>query len=217
MDYQEKYLYRAKVAGRILRWVPFLRMAGLNGSIVRGEETEESDIDFLIIAKAGRLYTTRFFATIFVHLTGWRRSGDKIAGRICLNCYLSDKKLDISPRDSRSRAKVARAYKYLIPLTDANYTVREFFRTNGWMDLEPSVVGRQSSVVKYNSKLQKKLIPNGSKKPIRFLEIYLKGKFGNLIEKKLMNYQVKRIVTGKKRGDETIATKYEIRLHPRKQ
>jgi len=40
-------------------------MAGLNGSIVRGEENEESDIDFLILARAGRLYTTRFLATFF--------------------------------------------------------------------------------------------------------------------------------------------------------
>lgn len=210
INYQKKYLKRAKVAGNILRWVPFLRMAGLNGSIVRGEENKQSDIDFLIIVKAGRLYTARFFATTFIHLTGWRRYGDKIAGRICLNCYLSDKKPDIAPKNPKSREKVARAYKYLIPLVNAGGVAEEFFKVNRWFD------EYTEASIQYTGKIRKILIPNGSKKPVRFLEIYLGGKFGNWIEKKLMNYQVKRILAGKRREDETVATEREIRLHPQK-
>ena len=216
MDYRKKYLFRAEVAGWVLRWVPFLRLAGLNGSIVRGEESEQSDIDFLIIAKAARLYTARFFATAFIHLTLWRRYGNKVAGRICLNCFLSDKNPDIAPRNPKSREKVARAYKYLVPLVDSGNAAGRFFKVNRWMDGEPSVISRQSSVVKYNNKLQKKLIPNGSKKPVRFLEIYLKGRFGDWVEKRLMNFQIRRILAGKVRGDETVATKTQIRLHPKK-
>ena len=101
MKYTREYLRRAKLAAKVLRFVPFLRMAGLNGSLVRGEENVSSDIDFLIIAKRGRLYTARFFAIILVHLTGYRRYADKVAGRICLNCYLSDDNPDISPKNSK--------------------------------------------------------------------------------------------------------------------
>lgn len=210
MDYREKYLYRAKVAGRILRWVPFIRTAGLNGSIVRGEENEQSDIDFLIIAKAGRLYIARFLAAAFIHLTGWRRYGNKIEGRICLNCYLTDKNPDITPHDVRSREKVARAYKYLIPLVDSNGIANRFFEINIWFD-RYQVAGSN-----YRESLIAKISPRGPKAPVRFLEIYLGGNFGNWVEKKLMNYQVRRILAGKKRGDETIATLREIRLHPKK-
>jgi len=211
VKYTDKFLQRARIAGQLLEWVPFMRMAGLNGSIVRGEETEKSDIDFLIIARHGRLYTARFFATIFVHLTGWRRYGDKIAGRICLNCYLSDKKLDITPRDPKSLGKVARAYKYLIPLVDINRTSNKFFEINKWF------CGYKVAGSKYQRKLIDEISPRGPEKPVRFFEIYLKGSVGNWVEKKLMDYQVKRIVAGKKTGDETVATQDEIRLHPKKQ
>jgi len=185
-------------------------MAGLNGSIVRGDETEESDIDFLIIAKEGRLYTARLFATILIHLTGWRRYGDRVAGRICLNCYLSDKRPDITPHDVRSRGKVARAYKYLIPLVETNGIADRFFKENIWFD-KYQVVGSN-----YRKSLIAKISPRGPKKSVRFLEIYLGGNFGDWFEKKLMDYQVKRIVAGKKTWDETVATWDEIRLHPRK-
>ena len=210
MKYTDKYLKRAGIAGQMLRWVPFIRMAGLNGSIVRGEEKEGSDIDFLIIAKEGRLYTARLFATIFIQLTGWRRYGDQIAGRICLNCYLSDKKPNITPHNTKSREKVARAYKYLIPLVDVNKVSNKFFEVNKWFR-EYQVTGSE-----YQVKLIDEISPKGPKIPVRFLEIYLGGNFGNWIEKKLMNYQVKRILAGKKKRDETVATKDEIRLHPKK-
>jgi predicted nucleotidyltransferase len=134
VNYREKYLKRAKRAATYLRWCPFLRLAGLNGSIVRGEQSQKSDIDFLIIAKAGRLYTARFFATFLVALTGYRRHGKKIAGRICLNCYLNDKNPDISPKNPSSNEKVASAYKYLIPLTDENVAAERFFQINTWMN-----------------------------------------------------------------------------------
>jgi len=209
-EFRIVYLRRARLTGLILRFVPYLRMAGLNGSIVRGEETDKSDIDFLIIAKARRLYTARFFATFFVHLTGWRRYGDKIAGRICLNCYLSGENPDIAPKNPKSRAKVAKAYKYLIPLVESGRMSEKFFEVNKWFKSYRVAGGS------YSVRLQKKLIPNGPKKPVRFLEIYLKRKFGDWLEKKLMGYQVRRILAGKVRGDEIVATKDEIRLHPSK-
>ena len=60
----------------------------------------------------------------------------------------------------------------------------------------------------FKKKLEQPGIQNSEK--IVFSEI------GNWIEKKLMNYQVKRILAGKKKRDETVATKDEIRLHPKK-
>lgn len=132
MNYRLVYLWRAVTVARVLRYVPFLRMLGLNGSLVRGQEKEESDIDFLIIAKRGRLYTARFFATLLVELTGYRRKGNLVAGRICLNCYLPDNNLKIAPANPKSRGRVAKAYKYLIALIDDDDFERKFFIANSW-------------------------------------------------------------------------------------
>lgn len=210
MDYRLKYLKRAKRAARALRWCPFIKMAGLNGSIVWGEDTVASDIDFLIIAKAGRLYTTRFFATFLVGLTGYRRHGKKVAGRICLNCYLNEKNPDITPNDPRSNYKVANAYRFLIALVDENETTRSFFKTNIWMK-EYEISGE-----KYQADLKQKYFNKFPIKPKKIWEGILSGKFGDYLEKKLMNYQVERIMSGYKKGDETVAQVNEIRLHPKK-
>jgi hypothetical protein len=211
MAYREKYLRRAKVAAGVLRFVPFLRMAALNGSLVRGDEKASSDIDFLIIAKRGRLYTARFFATLLVHLTGHRRYGDKVAGRVCLNCYLNNQNPDISPRDPKSRQKVANAYKYLIPLVEESKMYDKFMGSNVWMKKYPVSGG------KYQVCLIKKLIPYGPVRPIPILNWFFESTIGDFIEKRLMNYQQKRILHGKDGFDELVATEKEIRLHPKKE
>lgn len=209
MNYWLRYLNRAKRTARFLAYTPFMRAVLLNGSIVTGSETQESDIDFLIIAKHGRLYTTRFFATALAGLTGYRRHGNKVAGRICLNCYLSDNKLDISPYNKRSNLKVARAYKYAIPLIDDGIS-KKFFAKNRWF-ANYQIKGEQTSIF-----LATKYYMDFPIAPRRNMERLLNSKVGDWVEKKLMRYQQTRILKGKKIGDEIFADEFEIRLHPKK-
>lgn len=192
-----------------MRFVPFLRMAALNGSIVRGEETPQSDIDILIIAKSGRLYTCRFFATLLVHLTGWRRHGHKTAGRLCLNCYLSDTYLDITPEYKKSIPKVVRAYKYMIPLVDDEIS-KKFIAANRWFS-EYMVKGS-----KHSQLLKELVFADYPKKPTQAFNNMLLGKFGDYLEEKLMTLQTKRIISGRRKGDEIFVSEKAIKLHPKK-
>lgn len=210
MDYRQKYLARAKIAARALSFVPFLRLAGLNGSVVRGEDTKKSDIDFLIIGHSGRLYTVRFLATVLVALTGWRRHGNRVAGRICLNCFLNDKRPNIMPHDPKSKKKVAWAYKCTIPLVQEGRMAEKFFKTNEWLK-NYKVNGH-----KYSENLQERVFRYHPIRRTKRSEKLLSGRFGDYVEKKLMNFQIKRILQRKEVGDETVATKLEIRLHPKK-
>lgn len=225
MNLRQEYLWRAVRAAGFLRYVPFLRMLGLNGSIVRGEEKPSSDIDFLIVAKKDRLYTARFFATFLAELTGYRRKSNKVAGRICLNCYLPDNNLNIAPVNPKSERKVAKAYKYLIALVDDNDFESRFLKANKWFGEYQVSGGKYSSNLKkkllylLNGCINRKYFADRKIKPLRpkkWGERLLAGKFGNWVESKLMNYQVKRILSGKKEGDEIVCKKNEIRLHPLK-
>lgn len=206
------FLRRAILSARLLRLVPFVRLIALNGSLVRGRENENSDIDFLIIAKAGRLYTARFFSIVVIALTTWRRSDQDAnpAGKICLNCFLNSIDPDISPKNPKSRRKVAESNKHLVTLVDRGGYEQKFLSRNKWMD-RFAVDGED-----YSNKLRKKLVPRGPSKPINLFEPILSGCIGDFIERKLMNYQIKRIKRGVRRGDETLATIDEVRLHPRK-
>ncbi|MBU1092736.1 nucleotidyltransferase domain-containing protein [Patescibacteria group bacterium] len=205
-----RLIARARLAGKILRFVPFLRLAALNGSIVRGVENKQSDIDILIIARAGRLYTCRAFAAAFIHLTGWRRHGKKVAGRLCLNCYLNDKSPNIFPHRKNSAKKVAKAYKYLIPLVDDGI-LRKFYKINRWFD-DYSFKGEEHSRLLSSACFKK--FPLKPKN--QWIEKLFSGRLGNLVEYKLMIYQTKRIYSSATCDDELVATSDEIRLHPKK-
>jgi len=211
VESRAKRLYRARIAGRLLAYVPFLRLAGLNGSVVRGADNDQSDIDFLIIAVPGRLYTARFFSHLLIHLTGWRRYGHRAINRVCLNCYLSSSHPDITPTNPDSRLKVAESNKYLIPLVDDGKTAHRFFKTNQWFSAY-QVAGKDIS-----HRIAKTLL--GGRPPHRpryYFERLLAGKFGDWLEAKLMRWQQNRIRRGIHAGDETLATVHEIRLHPHK-
>lgn len=211
MDQRAKRLYRARVAGRLLAYVPFIRMAGLNGSIVHGRDNEFSDIDFLIIAKSGRLYTARFFSHVIIQLTGWRRYGRNAVDRVCLNCYLATNHPDISPKNPDSRFKVAQAYKYLIALVDDGKTANRFFSANQWFS-HYQTTGKDVS----RALVKQLLRGRAASRPKHLLEHTLGGKFGDWLEQTLMAWQQHRIARGIHEGDETLATTDEIRLHPHK-
>jgi len=181
----QKRLKRARNVAWILQVVPFIRMIGLNGSMTRGEIKSESDIDFLIIAKRGRIWTVRFLVTMLTHLTGQRRYGSKIAGRICLNRYQADDFLEIQPHN----LSLANCFSSLVPLFDIGL-YSKYQKKNKWME-------RFGFEVRPTFKV--KLVNNSFLGFLRKIkEIILSGFFGDWLEKKLGNYQKRRILRDKR-------------------
>jgi len=123
------YLRRAYTIANILRIAPFVRMVALDGSVASGKAREESDIDFFIVAKTGRIWTTRLFVTLIVHLTGFRRYGSKVAGRICLNRYQTEDYLEIRPQSNLD----ALDYINLIPLWYKGDIYPRYCKVNHWV------------------------------------------------------------------------------------
>lgn len=203
---QKKYFRRAKITAAILQLVPFVRLVGLNGSLARGEAKETSDIDFLIIAKKGKIWTCRAFVTILAHATGLRRYGKKIAGRICLNRYQTDDFLEILPHN----AYHARVFSQLIPLLDIKETYVRYMETNGWMKKFGWPVNifappRPNRIINFYRERAEQLLSGG---------------FGRWLEKTLKKYQINRI----KRDIRTLTASIgrvrisdqELCFHPRK-
>jgi len=205
----QKRLKKAQVIATLLSLVPFVRMVGLNGSMTRGTIKKASDIDFLIFTKHGRIWTARFLVTVFTHLTGQRRYGNKVAGRICLNRYQTDRFLEIKPHNEYS----ARVYSSLCPLYQANPRIyQEFQKANQWMEefgfkVKPAykITGRH---FKTFSLIQK----TG--------ELLLSGYIGNVLEKFLRRYQKQRILKDKRTYEAPAGSvrvsDWELCFHPRK-
>ena len=88
----EKKYRIARRAADILKFVPGIKMVAVCNNFYY---KPESDIDFFIIVKKGRLWLTRFLATAALHFFRLRRHGSKIADRICLSFYITDDNLNL--------------------------------------------------------------------------------------------------------------------------
>jgi len=176
-----KRLKKAWLIAYLLQIVPFVRMIGLNGSMTRKEIAPSSDIDFLVITAPKRIWTTRLLVTILTHLTGQRRYGPKIAGRICLNRYQTEDFLEVQPHNLYH----ARTFSNLVPLFGKEI-YPSYQKANQWM-------------TKFNYKVKPAFHLPETERPILLAiqkagEWILKGRFGDWLEARLKNYQKKRIL-----------------------
>lgn len=112
----------------ILRFLPFIRMIGVTGSLAMEKGERDSDWDLLIVLKKDRIFTGRAIVTLFLHIIGKRRHGRKTRNRACLNYFLTDESLEIGTKDLYS----AHEYRFLIPFFGWP-TYRKFEMTNRWI------------------------------------------------------------------------------------
>lgn len=181
---------KAAAAVRILQFIPFLKLVAISGTVASKTSNFNSDIDFFVVTKAGRIWTTRFCLLAFLFLLGKKRSKNKIKNRICLNHLITDASLELKYQDIYSALECL----YLSPLLDRDNTWEKFFAANQWVSnyffnaaeankkgsffWEKKVVGRGQLVLNWWRKL---------------LEGPWLNWFWNLLEKFLGTWQARRI------------------------
>lgn len=123
--FSDRQIMRAQKVARILRYVPFVRMVAITGSLSAKSSDRESDWDFFIILAAGRIWTGRALVAGVLHILGLRRHGKHVANRACLNYWITDDALEISEHDIFGSGE----YSSLIPLF-GDSTFRKFEEAN---------------------------------------------------------------------------------------
>lgn len=96
----------------VLTFVPYLRMIGATGSLSMKHGDKGSDWDMFVVLRSGKIWIGRTILTLFLHVIGKRRHGQKISNRACLNYYVTDDNLEIATKDLYS----AHEYRFLIPM-----------------------------------------------------------------------------------------------------
>jgi len=137
-DLVEQRLERNKIANqklkkllktvKWLRYAPFVRMLAVTGSLAMKNAEVRSDLDLLVVLKHGRIFTGRLWVTLIAHLLGKRRHGNKINNRICLNYFITDQSLEISPKDLFSASE----YSFIRPIFGW-HNFQEFQKQNEWL------------------------------------------------------------------------------------
>ncbi len=195
----------------IMQVVPFSKLVMGSGSFSLGNTRKDSDIDLMIVAKKGRIWTVRTFFTLLTSFLGVRRHKNKTEDKICLNHYITDKSLRI-PFES---IYTAHLYCHILSVYNSKEDrklFRRFQEENKWMKkyLESYEF---SNLEGFRSIKRNKILNSISK----LFEFILSGKIGDYFEKKMSEIQTKRIkkdpLNMKKGGRITISND-QLEFHP---
>lgn len=197
---KERNWARAIWAIKLLSFVPFIKMVGVNGSLAAGKQKSSSDIDFLIIAQSGRIWTARFFSVVILKLFELYRTPLKSKGKICPNTFLTTRSLLLRPVNKTNERTVAISNLTLTPILDRQKTYAKFINNNRWMSKHGNF---RFDVDRIRIWLRKNGIGENA----------LSGRFGDWLERLLKHYQLRRVNRDPRtnqKGSEQVATGAKI-------
>lgn len=211
MKRQAEKLKRVRSIVRRLRWLPFLKAVFISGSVAVGHPKPESDIDLLVVVKAGRIWLTRVLVDRAAFIMGRKRRGFLTRDRACLNHYITDEHLTIQFPSLYN----AVTYKHLLPIWEAGREaglLAKFYTANAWLKDFLFTPPRLKPDYRWQINSQ------GVSPNIRnILEYLLTGRFGNFLERSLGRWQKRRIEADPRThrpGGRVKADHTQLEFHP---
>ena len=179
----QKTFKRAMFYGRILGALPFVRMVALTGSLAMLNLSKNPDMDFMLVAKHGRVWTARAFAILLGKIA--RLFGDTI----CPNLIISERTLDWPLPDLYSAHELCQ----MIPIAGLDFYLR-LFDANQWIKSFLPNANPKTSEVFATSKVW------------RAVEFPLQGSLGAKLESWEMSRKIKKFSAQPGFGEETVFT-----------
>ncbi len=175
----KKFLGRA----RFFRHIPFVEFAVAAGSMAIGNVSPTSDFDVIVSVRRGRIFSARFFAIVFFSFFGWRRkrlSHNELASdKICLNHFITSDSMVLEGPYSDSWRNL---YRNLVPLWGDKDKINAFLAANRvWA----------GDILQFADDLRFSRLPPSIFK--NFSELVLDGYFGDILERIVKYFQVKKI------------------------
>lgn len=172
----EKLWNRVKLYTQHMRKVPFVRMVAVCNNLCYDNTSPDSDIDLLIVIKAGRMWTARLALSLLLHFFGVRRHGDKVAGRFCLSFFVTEKHLSMEGLQIKPEDPYLAYWTKLLAPVYGKKTYERFKAENS-----PWLIDRYG--LKFNEEVLRHLPSYDWESPFkRFMEWLLGGYLGNLAE-----------------------------------
>ncbi len=177
-----KFKIAAKMA-HILKELPFIRMVAVTGTMAMRNARKESDIDYFLIIKKGRIFFGRTLVTLAAQIAGIRRYANLITDRVCLNYFAAEDGLEVQRKDLFG----SNEYSFILPLLGFN-AYRIFQKTNSWIQIyKPNY---------YADTIPNEILMDIEGKPSgikRILEAIFEFLGAQYVEKLLESWQISRI------------------------
>ena len=101
----------------------------ISGALAMQNSHNNDDIDLVLVTSRGTLWTTRFFASILLMPYKRDPQGAKVSNRACLNVFLDESDLKISPQN----LYLAHEIYQMKPIWDRDGTYQRFINANKWV------------------------------------------------------------------------------------
>lgn len=176
---------------KILRVIPFVRVIAICNNLAYNNASKDSDIDYFIVCKRSRIWTTRLLVTILTSLMGVRRHGGKITDRICLSFYITERALNLKTITiDEPDVHFMYWFSQISPIFSVEKYDQELFQHNfSWMSKYlPNLIFYQG--VEYERKVEDRGITRFLRK---IFEKALSGKLGNGLENLSRKMQLKKM------------------------
>lgn len=132
--YSQAKLVIAKKAGKILSKIPTIKFIGITGALAMMNADKNSDIDLMVITRAGQLWTTRLVAYMIIWLFGFkiRKPVDSDEeDKLCLNIWLDE--TDLIWNKTERNIYTAHEIGQVRLLVNKDKTYEKFLYANKWI------------------------------------------------------------------------------------
>ena len=207
----EKKMEIAEKGAKKLRWVPFVRAVFVCNTLSMGVVTEESDVDFLVVTKRGRIWIARFFSNIILKLFRLRTGRGSHADKICLSFFLAQGSLNVSETKISDDVYLAYWLDQLIPVYDPADIHGQIRRENAWVKRYVPHGMRA-----YDTAPRWAVSGGGAARGVRnVFEKMWKGKYGDHVQAQMKAIQMQKFSRRGVKGDGThvIINEHMIKLH----
>jgi len=135
-NYARKKILRARKLAKFFRYFPGVEMIAVSNIMGEYNLKKESDIDLLIIAREGKIWSARFYCVLVTKLLGLRPKPGKEENKICLSFFLTPRGQNLE--ELRLSRDVYFNYWMagLEPVFNRNYAYENFIKANRWLSEE---------------------------------------------------------------------------------
>lgn len=185
----KSYLKKLPFYAKLIRAFPFVSAIGISGSLSKNVMHDDGDVDYFIITKPGRLWVCRTFLVGFkkVFLFNSKKY-------FCVNYFVDEDNLMIPDHNIFTAIEIS----FLLPVYNTKL-INQFRKTNEWSG---------AFLHSFNHPVSVKEV-KGKSWLGRLIEFCLKGKLGDRLDLRLMQYTYKR---WEKKFENFDAKKFELTM-----
>lgn len=128
-NYSKSKLKKALFYASLLKIIPTIKLAAVSGALAMENSRKNDDIDILIVASRGQIWTTRFLANLILFPYKRNPHGKKTKDKACLNLFLEESSLGIKNQN----LYIAHEIFQIRPIWGRQGTYQKFIYANSWV------------------------------------------------------------------------------------